>query len=103
MSTSARTPRLFLIRHGETAWSLTGQHTGLTDIPLTRNGEAKAHALGARLNGESFARVFTSPLIRARRTSELAGFASAEINGDLVEWDYGAYDGKTGAAIRSEN
>lgn len=101
MSTPVRTPRLFLIRHGETAWSLSGQHTGLSDIPLTANGEAKARTLGERLKGESFARVFTSPLIRAKRTSELAGF-NAEVNADLVEWNYGSYDGKTGAEIRRD-
>ena len=94
-------PRLFLIRHGETAWSLTGQHTGLTDIPLTATGEARARLLGTRLAGQSFARVFTSPLMRAYRTCDLAGFAGrAEVNADLVEWNYGSFDGLTSAEIR---
>lgn len=101
-------PRLFLIRHGETAWTLTGQHTGLTDIPLTPAGEAKASAIGERLgslrdgNG-SFARVFTSPLIRARRTCDLAGFGDvAAVDADLVEWNYGQYDGLTSAQINRD-
>lgn len=103
MSHSA--PRLFLIRHGETAWSLTGQHTGLTDIPLTAEGETKARSIGERLrrirgDAPPFTRVFASPLIRARRTCELAGFSSAEIDPDLVEWNYGEYDGLTSAQIR---
>lgn len=98
------TPRLFMIRHGETAWSLSGQHTGLTDIPLTPTGEARAKLLGSRLSGETFARVFTSPLIRAKRTCELAGYADRmEVDPDLVEWNYGAYDGLTGAEIRRTN
>jgi broad specificity phosphatase PhoE len=101
-------PRLFLIRHGETAWTLTGQHTGLTDIPLTPAGESKAAVLGERLrvlrdgNG-SFTRVFTSPLIRARRTCELAGFGEvATVDADLVEWNYGQYDGLTSAQINRD-
>src|SRR5205807_4214608 len=80
-----------------------GQHTGLTDIPLTERGERNARRLGERLRGLSFARVFTSPLRRAQRTCELAGFgAAAEVDADLVEWNYGQYEGKTSAAIRRE-
>jgi len=85
---------VYLARHGETVWSLSGQHTGLTDLPLTPVGEANARKLGDALKGLSFAKVFSSPLRRAWRTCELAGFrASAEIIHDLVEWDYGEYEG----------
>jgi broad specificity phosphatase PhoE len=85
---------VYLARHGDTAWSLSGQHTGLTDLPLTPNGERNAHRLGERLKGMTFAKVFTSPLQRAARTCELAGFgAVAETDPDLVEWDYGRYEG----------
>ncbi len=87
-------PVVYLARHGETAWSLTGQHTGLTDLPLTERGEENARALGKRLTGLNFGEVFTSPLQRATRTCELAGFgAVAEVDRDLVEWDYGQYEG----------
>ena len=83
-----------MARHGETAWSLSGQHTGLTDLPLTPNGERNARRLGERLKGMTFKRVFTSPLQRAARTCVLAGFGSvAEVDRDLVEWDYGQYEG----------
>ena len=96
-------PAVYLARHGETAWTVSGQHTGLTDIPLTERGERNARSLGERLKGLTFARVFTSPLQRARRTCELAGFGSvAEIDGDLVEWHYGAYEGLTTAEIRKQ-
>jgi probable phosphoglycerate mutase len=96
-------PIIYLARHGETAWSLTGQHTGLTDLPLTERGERNASRLKQRLQGLTFARVFTSPLQRARRTCELAGFgAVAEIDPDLLEWDYGAYEGRRTAEIRAE-
>ena len=96
-------PVVYLARHGETAWSLSGQHTGRTDLPLTERGEANARALGARLGGLSFAKVFTSPLQRAVRTCELAGFgAVAEIDPDLVEWDYGQYEGRRTAEIHAE-
>jgi broad specificity phosphatase PhoE len=92
---------VYLVRHGETAWSLTGQHTGLTDLPLTERGECSARQLVAPLRGLKFARVFTSPLQRARRTCELAGFgSSAEVDGDLVEWDYGEYECLRTAEIR---
>jgi broad specificity phosphatase PhoE len=85
---------VYLGRHGETAWTITGQHTGLTDLPLTERGEANARRLGARLAGIPFAKVFTSPLQRARRTCELSGFAQvAELDHDLVEWNYGRYEG----------
>jgi probable phosphoglycerate mutase len=90
----ARPTNLYLARHGETEWSLAGRHTGLTDVPLTPRGEQNARRLGQRLAGHAFARVFTSPLQRARRTCELAGFAAAAtIDPDLVEWNYGAYEG----------
>jgi broad specificity phosphatase PhoE len=96
-------PTVYLARHGETAWTITGQHTGLTDLPLTEHGEANARRLGLRLAGISFAKVFTSPLQRAKRTCELAGFAEvAELDHDLVEWDYGKYDGLLRADILRE-
>jgi len=86
-------PVLYVARHGETAWTLSGQHTGLFDLPLTANGENNARRLGERLKGLKFARVFTSPLQRAARTCELAGFGSvAETDPDLVEWNYGQYE-----------
>lgn len=94
-------PEVYLARHGETAWSLTGQHTGLTDIPLTKHGEINATRLGERLAGLQFPFVFTSPLKRAHRTCELAGFGDqAVVDQDLVEWDYGDYEGRTTAQIR---
>jgi len=100
---SAKLPVVYLARHGETAWSLTGQHTGLTDLPLTQRGELNAHALGVRLKGLSFDKVFTSPLLRARRTCELAGFGDhVEVDADLVEWNYGEYEGRRTAEIRAE-
>ncbi len=96
-------PVLFLARHGETAWSLSGQHTGLTDLPLTERGERNARQLGERLKGLSFARVFTSPLQRAARTCELAGFGgAAEVDRDLLEWDYGKYEGRKTVDIHKE-
>lgn len=96
-------PKIYLARHGETEWSLSGQHTGATDIPLTQNGERNARNLGERLRGTPFAKVLTSPLQRARRTCELAGFgAHAEVDPDLVEWNYGDYEGKRTADIRKE-
>jgi broad specificity phosphatase PhoE len=100
---SATLPVTYLARHGETAWSLSGQHTGLTDIPLTERGERNARRLGERLTGLTFARVFTSPLRRAFRTCDLAGFAAvAEVDADLVEWNYGQYEGRRTAEIRAE-
>jgi len=87
-------PVIYLARHGETAWSLSGQHTGLTDLPLTKDGEDAARRLGERLKGLSVTKVFTSPLQRAARTCELAGFgAVAQFDPDLVEWNYGKYEG----------
>ncbi|HET8923556.1 MAG TPA: histidine phosphatase family protein [Candidatus Acidoferrum sp.] len=96
-------PVLYVARHGETAWSLSCQHTGLTDLPLTPNGERNARRLGERLKGMTFAKVFTSPLQRATRTCELAGFgAVAETDPDLVEWNYGQYEGRRSAEILAE-
>jgi len=96
-------PIIYLARHGETAWSLSHQHTGLTDLPLTERGEQTARRLGGRLEGLTFLKVFTSPLQRAKRTCELAGFGStAEVDPDLVEWDYGQYEGRRGSDIRAE-
>src|ERR1700675_606547 len=87
-------PAVYLARHAETAWSLTGQHTGLTDLPLTERGERHARQFGERLESLSLAKVLTSPLQRASRTCELSGFkAVAEVDPDLVEWDYGQYEG----------
>jgi len=96
-------PIVYLARHGETAWTISGQHTGLTDLPLTERGERTARRLGERLKGLKFAKVLTSPLQRAARTCELAGFKSvAEVERDLVEWDYGEYEGRRTAEIRAE-
>ena len=93
-------PSIYLARHGETAWSLTGQHTGVTDLPLTERGEQNAQSLAGRLRGITFVQVFTSPLRRARRTCELAGFgAVAELDPDLVERNYGEYEGVRTADI----
>ena len=94
---------LWLLRHGETPWTLLGRHTGRTDVPLTPRGERQAAALRRRLTGQTFALVLTSPLLRARETCRLAGYAGgAELEPDLVEWDYGAYEGRTSAEIRAE-
>jgi probable phosphoglycerate mutase len=96
-------PVVYLARHGETAWSLSGQHTGRTDLPLTERGEQQARALGQRLCGASFVKAFTSPSQRARRTAELAGSGVlAEIDPDLAEWDYGQYEGRRTADILAE-
>jgi probable phosphoglycerate mutase len=93
-----------LVRHGETTWTITGQHTGRTDVPLTARGEDEARALKASLQGMRFVRVFTSPLQRARRTCELAGFgADAQPDADLIEWDYGEYEGRRTSDIRARN
>jgi broad specificity phosphatase PhoE len=93
-------PIVYLARHGETAWTLSGQYTGLTDLPLTERGERNARRLEERLRGLSFTKVFTSPSQRARRTCELAGFgAVAELDPDLVEWNYGDYEGRRTAEI----
>ena len=94
-------PIVCLVRHGETAWSLSGQHTGLTDLPLTPQGEQKARHLGAILTGRTFAEVLTSGLKRADLTCELAGFKTiAKVVPDLVEWDYGDYEGLRTAEIQ---
>ena len=93
-------PAVYLARHGETAWSMSGQHTGLTDLPLTDRGELNARKLGDRLRGMSFAQVFTSPLQRAYKTCELAGFGpTAQVDPDLVEWNYGDFEGRRTAEI----
>lgn len=98
--TSQPLPEIHVIRHGETAWTESRQHTGLTDIPLTERGERQARKFGEHLRGRTFAHIFTSPLQRARRTCELAGFgAMARIDPDLVEWNYGEYEGLTRAEI----
>lgn len=95
--------QLYLIRHGETAWSITGQHTGFTDIALTPHGEDEAGELASRLRTVQFTRILTSPLLRARQTCELAGFGAAgEIDPDLVEWNYGDYEGKRTVDIHEE-
>ena len=104
MPTPAKPLRLFLIRHGETAWSLTGQHTGLTDLPLTDHGEAEARRLRPMLAGETFTHVFTSPLQRAARTCELSGVSpAAEVEPDLVEWDNGDFEGETRGQIAADH
>jgi broad specificity phosphatase PhoE len=96
-------PALYIARHGETIWSLSGQHTGMTDLPLTENGERNARRLGERLRGLKFAKVFTSPLQRAAKTCDLAGFgAVAETDRDLVEWNYGEYEGLRSAEIQAK-
>ena len=96
-------PVIYLARHGETAWSVTGQHTGLTDLPLTERGERNAARLGERLAGSVFAKVLTSPLQRAARTCELAGFgAVADVDRYLVEWNYGDYEGLRTAEIHAK-
>ncbi len=101
---SGALPQVVLVRHGETAWTLSGQHTGRTDIPLTARGEREAQALSARLKGMRFAKVLTSPLQRARRTGELAGFVErAQTDPDLMEWDYGDYEGRRTVDIRAEH
>jgi probable phosphoglycerate mutase len=93
-------PEIHVVRHGETAWTVSHRHTGLSDVPLTERGERQAQQLGEHLRGRTFAEVLTSPLQRARRTCELAGYGDgAKIDPDLVEWNYGDYDGLTRAEI----
>jgi broad specificity phosphatase PhoE len=99
---SAPFSELYVARHGETAWSLSGQHTGRTDLPLTERGERQARALGERLRGYAVAAVLTSPSQRAVRTGQIAGFDMAEIDPDLAEWDYGQYEGRRTAEILQE-
>ncbi|HTM58629.1 MAG TPA: histidine phosphatase family protein [Candidatus Udaeobacter sp.] len=92
---SSALPEVFLVRHGETAWTTTGRMTGNVDLPLTPRGESEAQWIEGRLRGIGFHRVFMSPRIRARRTAEIAGLAGrAEVDPDLVEWDYGRYQGR---------
>lgn len=93
---------LVLIRHGETEWSASGQHTGVTDIPLTRAGEHQVGVLRSLLDGRRFGLVLTSPKLRARRTAELLGWTDYEVDPDLVEWDYGGYEGRTTVEISAE-
>lgn len=94
---------VYLIRHGETPWSLSGQHTGRTDLPLTDHGEQQALDVGRLLHGITFSQALVSPLQRARRTCELAGFGpTARVQQNLAEWDYGDYEGRTGAEIREQ-
>ena len=97
----ARPPEVVLIRHGETTWSRSGQHTGRTDLPLTERGRRQAEALGAAMAAIPVARILTSPLQRATETCRLAGLTGTEVD-DLVEWDYGDYEGRTTAEIREE-
>jgi len=94
-------PRLVLVRHGETEWSRVGRHTGRTDVPLTPAGEDEARAIGITLHDWIFAAVFASPLRRARHTARLAGFAPT-LDDDLVEWDYGAVEGRTNDAVTAQ-
>jgi broad specificity phosphatase PhoE len=97
-------PIVYLARHGETEWTITGQYTGLTDLPLTERGERNARRLEERLRGLTFAKVLTSPLQRVKRTCELAGFGTvAEIDRDLVEWNYGEYEGRLSADVHKEH
>jgi broad specificity phosphatase PhoE len=93
---------IWLVRHGETEWTISKQHTGKTDIPLTAAGEQQGRALAPVLAEHGFAAVFTSPLQRAKRTAELAGFGDARVDARLVELDYGDYEGRTSAQIREE-
>jgi broad specificity phosphatase PhoE len=96
-------PAVYLARHGETAWSLSGQHTGLTDLPLTERGERNARSLKERLKWLTFEMILASPLQRTTRTCELAGFgAKCEFDRDLLEWDYGRYEGCKSADIHKE-
>src|SRR5262249_28905417 len=96
-------PEAYLARHGETDWTISHQHTGRSDIPLTERGERNARSLGLRLRGMSFDRVLASPMQRARRTAELAGFGEGlAVEPELAEWDYGDYEGKKSADIRKE-
>jgi broad specificity phosphatase PhoE len=96
-------PTVYLARHGETAWSISGQHTGRTDLPLTERGERNARRLGQRLEGFSFTQVLTSPLQRASRTCALAGFGGVcRVEPDLLEWNYGDYEGRRSVEIHAE-
>ncbi|WP_449374228.1 histidine phosphatase family protein [Arthrobacter psychrolactophilus] len=96
-------PKLWLLRHGETEWSRSGQYTGLTDLPLTELGETQARSAQATLSDVDFDLVLTSPLQRARRTAALAGFPEAQVEPNAVEWDYGDYEGIDSAVVRAQN
>lgn len=98
----SKLPSLLLVRHGETTWSKAGRHTSTTDLDLTPVGEAAARALRGALDPADYGVVLSSPRLRARHTAELAGFDDYEVSEALVEWDYGAYEGRTGADIRTE-
>jgi probable phosphoglycerate mutase len=101
---SADLPKLYLARHGDTAWTDSHQHTGRTDLPLNERGEEHARKLGERLRGFTFVRVFTSPLQRASKTCALAGFGTAaEVDADLIEWDYGRWEGTLTGDIPNDN
>lgn len=102
MSDAASERQIWLVRHGETEWAKAGRHTGRTDIPLTDIGRRQATALAARLAGHGFALVLSSPRSRALETAELAGYPDAQVERDLGEWDYGAFEGRTTAEIRTE-
>jgi len=95
----SKDPQLVLLRHGETQWSASGQHTGRTDLPLTLAGEEQARTAGRALSGLSFAAVFASPLERARRTAAIVGYPDAVVDPDLAEWDYGPVDGRTSVDV----
>jgi broad specificity phosphatase PhoE len=100
---TARHHQIWLFRHGETEWSRSGQHTGRTDLPLTAAGRRRAQAIGRRLSGRPFALVLSSPLVRALETCRLSGYGDlAEITPDLMEWDYGAYEGRRTVDIQQE-
>src|ERR1700741_2071315 len=100
---SENLPTVYLARHGETAWSLSGRHTGLTDLPLTERGERNAKSLRERLRGIRFAKVISSPLARAKKTCELAGFGlQAEVDPDVIEWNYGEYEGRLTVDVHKE-
>lgn len=94
--------QIYLVRHGETEWSVNGRHTGRTDIPLTATGREQAADLGRRIGTHQFALILTSPLARAADTARLSGFPDAERVDDLREWDYGEFEGRTTADIRAE-
>jgi broad specificity phosphatase PhoE len=102
MSSDGRRGTVTLVRHAETAWSLSGRHTGRTDVPLTDRGRDRARALAEKLRGRSFDRVLSSPLSRAVETAKLAGFPNAEPDRDLMEWDYGDDEGLTTPQIREQ-
>src|SRR4051794_22542396 len=100
---SVNLPKLYLARHGDTAWTDSRQHTGRTDLPLNERGEEHARQIGVRLRGFAFSRVFTSPLQRAAKTCALAGFgAGTEVDRDLIEWDYGSFEGKLTSDVLKE-